>query len=78
MKNQYIRGLPKQRGLGQFADFREGLANKRGCGVFEVGAGEGGVISQCTLCIKIKINLDDNLPSEKALNMHVVILIKSA
>ena len=36
MKNQYIGGLPKKGGLGQFVDLRGGLG-KKGGGVFEGG-----------------------------------------
>ena len=37
MKNQYIGGIAKKGGLGQFVDLRGGLARKRGGGVFEGG-----------------------------------------
>ena len=44
MKNQYIGGLPKKAGIGQFADLREELGKKKGVGVFEEG-----LITQCRL-----------------------------
>ena len=45
--------MPKKRGVGKFADLREGLDKKEG------GAGgfEGGWIPQCTLCmLQFKLN----------------------
>ena len=43
MKNQYIGGLPKKGGLGQFVDLR-GAWQERGDSVFE-----GWLIPQCLL-----------------------------
>ena len=37
MKNQYIGGLPKKGGLGQFVDLRGGAWQERGGGVLRGG-----------------------------------------
>ena len=56
-KSQYMGGLPKKEGLGQFADLREGGVGKKE----EGGVLEGRLIPQCALCMPTQINFDQLL-----------------
>ena len=56
-KSQYMGGLPKKGGLGQFADLREGGVGKKE----EGGVLEGRLMPQCALCMPTQINFDQLL-----------------